>query len=136
MNKLRLLIAAFFGTAFAVTSVFALIAPVSGASLFDGSKDEACNGANLQDSGGCTGAGDQSQKINNTLQTIISVFSFVVAVVAVFMIIIGGIRFVTSQGDANSISAARNTIIYAVVGLVVAGIAQFAVKFVIGKTAK
>jgi hypothetical protein len=47
------------------------------------------------------------------------------------MIIFGGFRFVTSGGDANATASARNTIIYAVIGLAVAAIAEVLVRFVI-----
>jgi hypothetical protein len=49
------------------------------------------------------------------------------------MIIIGGLKYVTSNGDSNSISSAKNTIIYALIGIVVVAIAQSVVRFVLGK---
>ena len=65
------------------------------------------------------------------IKSIINVLLFVLGFIAVLMIIIGGIRFVTSGGDSNSITSARNTILYSVVGLVVALMAFAIVNFVL-----
>ncbi len=71
--------------------------------------------------------------INAIIKTVINVFSIVVGVVAVIMIIIGGFRYITSNGDSNNVSAAKNTIIYAIIGLVIVALAQFIVQFVLNK---
>lgn len=120
-----------------IVSVLVPIATVgSSYALIDGAKDQAICGANLQDtngSAGCTDTTDSENKVNNTLKTVISVLSIVVGVIAVIMIIIGGMRYVTSNGDGSSTSSARNTIIYAVVGLIVVALSQIIVRFVIGR---
>ncbi len=61
----------------------------------------------------------------------INVVLSVVGVVAVVVIIIGGISFITSQGDASKVTKARNTILYGVVGLAVALLAYAIVNFVL-----
>lgn len=66
-----------------------------------------------------------------TVQQILDVIVGVVGVVAVAVIIIGGIFFVTSQGDASKVTRARNTILYGVVGLIVALLAFAIVNFVL-----
>lgn len=106
--------------------------------LFEGAKDQATCGANLQDgsSAGCSDTTDSEKKVSSTLSTVIGILSIIVGVVSVIMLIIGGMRFVTSNGDGSSTAAARNTIIYAVVGIIIAALAQFIVKFVVGKVAK
>jgi cytochrome bd-type quinol oxidase subunit 2 len=71
--------------------------------------------------------------INNIITTVVNVFSVVVGVVSVIMIIYGGFRYVTSGGDSGNVSNAKNTIIYAIVGLVVVALAQFIVQFVLDK---
>ncbi len=130
MQRIRLLLAGIIGTIFAVCGLIVIAAPAS-ASLFNGAKDQACNGANLTDSGGCSATPDTT--LSDKISTVISILSFVVGVIAVVMIIVGGIRFITSQGDGSATAAARNTIIYAVVGIVVAVMAQIIVKFVVGR---
>lgn len=87
----------------------------------------------LQPNGTCS-APDQTNKINTTITTVINIFSFVVGVIAVIMIIYGGIRFVLSGGDSTATGAARSTVLYAVIGLVVVALAQIIVRFVLNKT--
>ena len=67
----------------------------------------------------------------STLSVIINVILGVVGFIAVVMIIIGGISFVTSQGDTSKVAKARNTILYGIVGLVVAILAFAIVNFVL-----
>ncbi len=49
------------------------------------------------------------------------------------MIVIGGIKYTTSNGDSSSVTSAKNTILYAVVGLIVAMMAYAIVNYVVGK---
>lgn len=118
-----------------ILSAMSLLAPfavtTSTHALFEGSKDQACAGANLNDTGCSANQGEE--QVNSTISTVINLLSFLVGVVSVIMIIIGGIRFVTSQGNAQNATSARNTIIFAVIGLVLAAFAQLIVRFVLGK---
>ena len=111
-----------------------LAVPHASFALFESAKDQACNGVNAQDGVGCGAPGSNSGKVNSVLKTTIELLSFIVGIISVIMIIIGGIKYSTSQGDGISTAAARNTIIYAIVGLVVVALAQGIVFFVLGKT--
>jgi hypothetical protein len=64
--------------------------------------------------------------------TIVNIFLFVIGAIAVIMLIYGGIRYTISGGEAKSVTAAKDTILYAVVGIVVAILAYAIVNFVIG----
>jgi hypothetical protein len=66
------------------------------------------------------------------ITTITNVLLFVVGALSVIMIIVGGLRYVISGGNTASVTAARNTILYAVVGLIIAFLAFAAINFVIG----
>lgn len=95
-------------------------------------------GSNLDATGvgsTCTNKNTQqgTTNINNIIHTVINIFSLIVGVVSVIMIIIGGLRYITSGGDSNNVSGAKNTIIYAIIGLVVVALAQFIVQFVLNK---
>lgn len=93
--------------------------------------DTACQGFQ-QAIGGGGGCGEQGgEQINSTLETVINIMSVVVGIISVIMIIIAGFRYVTSNGDSASVSGAKNTIIYAIVGLIIVALAQFIVKFVL-----
>lgn len=75
--------------------------------------------------------GDGEAKINNTIENIVRILSVVVGIIAVIMIIVGGFLYITSGGDSSKTKNARNTIVYALIGLVIAVLAQVIVGFVI-----
>lgn len=85
---------------------------------------EACELQNKQP--GCKSGG----ALSNIFATIANIILFLVGAVAVIMLIVGGFRYVTSNGDQNSVTAAKNTILYAIIGIVVAFLAYAAVNFV------
>jgi len=76
-----------------------------------------------------TSGGDTS--ISHLIKTIVNIVSIIVGAVAVLMIIVGGFRYVTSGGSAEGTKAARQTIVYAIIGLVVVALAQIIVHFVL-----
>jgi len=97
-------------------------------------KTNLCSGADLKFGGtNCTTNGTAEASVNGIVALIINIFSVVVGVIAVIFIIIGGIKYVTSGGEATNITAAKNTIMYAIVGLVVVALAQILVRFVLNK---
>ncbi len=77
-------------------------------------------------------AGDRgSDAVMNRVNAAINVVLGVLGVVAVAMIIMGGIQYATSQGDAAKATKARNTILYSIIGLVIALLAFAIVNFVL-----
>lgn len=97
-----------------------------------------CSGANLEfelDSSSAECEQDApTQKVQDLIKLVINVFSLVVGIVAVIMIIYGGLKYITSGGEGSNISAAKNTILYAIIGLVVVALAQIIVRFVLSRT--
>lgn len=75
----------------------------------------------------------QSQAVDPTtmVQDVINIALWAVGVLAVIMLIWGGIKYATSAGDANKVTSAKNTIMYALIGLVVAIFAWAIVTYVI-----
>lgn len=63
--------------------------------------------------------------------TVVNILLFIVGVLSVIMLIIGGLRYVVSGGNQTAVTGAKNTILYAIVGLVVALIAYAVVNFVL-----
>lgn len=98
----------------------------------DANKDAVCDGIALT-GGSCGEEGDGEKTINDTIAQVINILSIVVGVAAVIMIIIGGFRYITSGGDSAGTGAAKNTILYAIIGLVVVAIAQAIVRFVLNQ---
>lgn len=88
---------------------------------------DACSGIGLA-GGACTNNGSGISKV---IKNIINILSIVVGVVAVVMIIVGGLRYITSGGETSKVAGAKNTIIYAIVGLIIVAMAQFIVHFVL-----
>jgi hypothetical protein len=98
-----------------------------------------CSGSNGDLTGGTSSGCDDStagQTANNLVKTIINIISVIVGIVAVIMIIYAGFRYVTSGGSDDSVKTAKNTILYAVIGLVIVALAQIIVHFVLAKTSQ
>ncbi len=70
-------------------------------------------------------------EMNDVIKTIITTMLFIVGILAVIMIIYGGIRYVTAHGDKTQVASAKDTVVYAVVGLVVAIVAYALVDWVV-----
>lgn len=68
--------------------------------------------------------------------TIVNVLLFVIGAISVIMLIIGGIRYTVSAGDSGNVTAAKNTIMYAIIGLVIAFLAFAIVNWVLGAITK
>lgn len=82
----------------------------------------------------CSDPTGQEESIANIIRTVINIFSAIVGSVSVIMIILGGFKYITSGGDSNNVSGAKNTIMYAIVGLVIVAFAQIIVQFVLERT--
>ncbi|GAC1392779.1 MAG: hypothetical protein NVSMB46_09500 [Candidatus Saccharimonadales bacterium] len=65
--------------------------------------------------------------------TIANVISFFAGIAAVIIIIIAGLQYILSNGDNAKVSSAKNTILYAIIGLVVITLAQTIIRFTIGR---
>lgn len=88
-------------------------------------------GACLNTSSDTCGTEDPEDAVNTIITTVINIFSLVVGVISVIMIIIGGLKYITSGGDSGNVSGAKNTILYAIIGLVVVALSQVIVRFVL-----
>jgi hypothetical protein len=65
------------------------------------------------------------------LTDITSKILYVVGIISVFMLIYGGIRYIISGGDAKKVTEAKNTLLYAVIGLIIAVLAFAIVRFIL-----
>lgn len=89
----------------------------------EGNKSTSC------DKGG-TG-GDPSAGLAPLAEQVVNFFTIIVGAIAIIMVIFGGFRYITSGGDSGKVGSAKNTLIYAVVGLIIVALAQILVHFVI-----
>ena len=72
---------------------------------------------------------------DGTVKKVINAVLYVVGILAVVMVIIGGVQYTTSGGDQAAVTKAKNTILYGIVGLVIAILAYAIVNFVVGQVA-
>ncbi len=75
-------------------------------------------------------------KQGGVFRTVVNILLFLIGAIAVIMLIIGGIRYVVSAGDQNAVTGAKNTILYAIVGIIVAFLAYAAVNFILDSLSK
>lgn len=120
---------ALFAVLFAVSAVIAMTA-LDGATV-----SAVCDMSNPSVSSGADcarGNGQPSQLVGDggVFNRITSILLFIVGAVAVVMLIFGGIRYIVSGGDQANVTAAKNTILYAIIGIIIALLAYAAVKFV------
>ena len=95
----------------------------------------AANGINICSDGNensvyCKNKGSGETQVNGIIKTIVEVLLTAVGAISIIMIVIGGILFALSSGDAQKAAKARSTILYAVVGLIVSVFASAIVNFV------
>jgi len=132
INTLILAVIALFGL---VIASFAFSPAVSATSHTTGtgsqsSIDVVCEGLGSLDSNtGCdTGA---ENKVTSAARTAINILSLIIGIASVIVIVVAGFRFIVSGGDSTQVQGARNSILYAVIGLVIAVMAQVIVAFVL-----
>lgn len=85
---------------------------------------------------GVTGAGGGSggdDQLKDGLKDVVNILLFILGAIAVIVIVIGGLRYTLASGEQAQIKQAKDTILYAVVGLIVALLAYAIVNFVIGQ---
>lgn len=93
-----------------------------------------CTGVENEDVTDCAGGDTLNEQ--SLIATVINFLSLVVGVVAVIMIIVGGFKYITSGGDSGNVTGAKNTILYALIGIIIVVLAQVIIRFVIGQTAE
>ncbi|HSH31424.1 MAG TPA: pilin [Candidatus Saccharimonadales bacterium] len=90
-------------------------------------KEQACLGA----TGSTNCGGIAGPTLEQGFKTVANILIFLVGAIAVLMIIIGGLRYVLSGGDPGGTKSAKDTILYAIIGVVVAILAYAVVNFVL-----
>jgi len=114
---------------FALVAVFTPVAPTANA--------QNCEGTGINAGVQCANPGDSvPQNLfegdGNVFTTIVNVLLFLIGAISVIMLIYGGIRYTISGGNSANVTAAKNTILYAIIGLIVAFLAYAIVNWVLG----
>jgi hypothetical protein len=92
----------------------------------------AASGSSVSTCGSATGVDETG--VSSAAHKIVNLFSVIVGIIAIIMIIYGGFRYITSGGDSGRVGNAKNTLIYAVIGLVIVALAQIIVRFVLNQS--
>lgn len=122
MKKIKKLI---FASLAILSMSFVALPTVSAINVFDDAcSGDAANTALCEDS-------NSGKTVPTVVKTIVNTMLYVLGAVAVIVIIFAGVFYITSMGNATSIEKAKNTLMYAVIGLVVAILAYAIVNFVI-----
>lgn len=123
MKRTLLTIAVLIGLVF-TTGALAAPETVSAGSA----RDQVCQGIGAVDgSGNCT----RDNSLTKVISNIINIFSVVVGIVAVIMIMVSGFKYVTANGDSGNLTSAKQTLLYAIIGIVIVALSQFIVRFVL-----
>jgi hypothetical protein len=125
------------GLVLVASALFLQAAPIAAAFTQQTINSGLCAGSSGEVSDSAAAANcnssDATDKINNLIQTIVNLLSAIVGFVAVVMIIVGGLRYITSGGNDTSVTGAKNTILYAIIGLIIVALSQLIVHFVLNK---
>lgn len=123
------------GILLAFTVVFGFVTPLApvyaAANPTDAAKAQVCAGLTGQAGGTCGAGATGGADIGKILKAVLNILSVIAGVAGIIMVIISGMRFITSSGDPQSVSGAKKTLIYAMVGLVVVAVSQLLVHFVL-----
>lgn len=118
-----------------VTPLFAFAAVASAQPDIQESLCQGGGNVQLDGTANCRAVTAGSERgLNEVITNVVNVLSLIVGIVAVVMIVVGGFRYITSGGDSGNVSGAKNTILYAIVGLIIVALAQFIVRFVLSKS--
>ncbi|MEI9913688.1 MAG: hypothetical protein WDN66_01655 [Candidatus Saccharibacteria bacterium] len=79
----------------------------------------------------CGTGGSITSGVKGLAKKVVDIFSVIVGIISVIMIIYAGFRYITSGGESGSVSSAKNTLIYAIIGLFIVVIAQVIVHYVL-----
>ena len=111
------------------------------APTFAAGKVRCPNGDEANNLTGCSDISTSNNNLNSnnlmtTLNTIINVVIGIIGFVAVMVIILGGVQYTTSAGDSGKVKKAKDTIMYGIIGLIVALMAYSIVNFILSNIFK
>ena len=134
--KLKQLLLNFGLLSLSLATIFAVQVGIQKSPVFAADpKKEACDVLKKVDStSACNDPAASQAKISDIIATVTNILSMLVGAISSIMVIVGGFKYVTSNGDANQTKSAKDTVTYALIGLWLVGFAQTLVRFVWSKT--
>lgn len=97
-------------------------------------RDNACQGLRQLDATNSCGTGQRG--FDSIVFAVINILSYIIGFIAVIMIIVAGLKYITSGGDSSKVSSAKTALVYAIVGLIIVALAQFLVRVVLNTAAR
>ncbi|QQS18971.1 hypothetical protein IPL68_02845 [Candidatus Saccharibacteria bacterium] len=73
-------------------------------------------------------------QIDSVIKTVVRILGVVAGIVAVIMIIVSGIKYISSGGDSSKVASAKSALVYAIVGLFIVALSQVIVRFVLSQS--
>ena len=134
MKKVKILLASILASVGLMTGA---VMPLVAAQSTPGSDALSC-GATGEITKGLTPNGkcetvNADARVQSTIKLAIQIFQIIVGLIAIFFVITGGLKYITSGGESAGITGAKNTILYAAIGLIVVALAQVVVQFVLNR---
>ena len=83
---------------------------------------------------GESGKNCDTSAVSRLLRTVVTILSIIAGAAAVIMVILAGFKYITSGGEAGKVTNAKNTLIYALIGVAIAALAQVLVHFVLAQS--
>jgi hypothetical protein len=129
-NKLNALILVLvIGSTFGM-QMLAPVAVFACGSATGSSQQQVLSGVD-QTGGDCSGT-----QVTKTIDTAVNLLSIIIGAAAVIMILFSGFRYIISGGDSTKIATAKGGLLYALIGVLIAALAQFLVHFVLYQSTK
>ncbi len=120
-----------------VTATFAVTNQVAAVELFNncGSGSIGADGKPVVCTDAQKGQNTKTNPILGAIRSVIQILSIIIGIASVIMIIISGLRMTLANGDSNAIASARSSLVYSLVGLAIAALAQVIVRITLGSIA-
>ena len=93
-------------------------------------QNTVCNAINGTSCDDATAPAD----LTTLIRTIVQILSVVAGAIAIVMIIISGFKYITSGGEASKVAAAKNALVFAIIGLIIVALSQLMVRFVLSQS--
>lgn len=93
------------------------------------SKDAVCEGIGGATGASCTPA--EANRVTETIRGALRIFQVIAGIVAVFYMVIAGLRFITSSGSSDGVKSARNTILYSAIGIIIVIVSEAIIQLVL-----
>jgi len=114
----------------AAVTLLVLLAPAGAFAQSSEAARQVCQGVGQAAGGAACGTGT-GPTLSGVVTTAVNFLSLIVGIAAVLVIIFAGFRYITAAGDSSRINGAKDTLLYAIIGLIIAISAQVIVRFVL-----